>query len=145
MLRLTVQVMLLLAFAAPGFAQQTAAPPPRSTAPAGPTLPLSMDQAVTMALETNLGLKADRLNVGVATESLSAARAAFRPLLQGNFGRNTTNQPPSSFTDLGATVVANGSMNVSATLSQNVAFYGGTYSVLWAGNRGTTTANLSAF
>jgi outer membrane protein len=144
MLRLTAKVMLLLAFAAPGFAQQTA-PPPKSTAPAGPTLPLSMDQAVTMALETNLGLKADRLNVGVATESLSAARAAFRPLLQGNFGRNTTNQPPSSFTDLGATVVANGSMNVSATLSQNVAFYGGTYSVLWAGNRGTTTANLSAF
>ena len=34
---------------------------PAATAPQGPVLPLSMSQAEAMALESNLGLKADRL------------------------------------------------------------------------------------
>ena len=66
-------VLLFLAAAVPAAAQQAAPPAP------GATLQLSMDQAVTMALETNLGLKADRLGVNVASENVAVARSVFRP------------------------------------------------------------------
>jgi hypothetical protein len=52
--------------AVPAAAQQTAAPP-------GPVLPLSMSQAEAMALESNLGLRADRLAPDIASENLAAA------------------------------------------------------------------------
>jgi len=48
-------------------------------------LPLSMQQAVAMALEANLGLKAERLNVDVADESIAAARSAYLPRLTGGY------------------------------------------------------------
>jgi hypothetical protein len=54
-----VAVWSLLVMVPAAQAQQPA--PPAQTA--APTLQLSMTQAVTMALETNLGLKADRIDV----------------------------------------------------------------------------------
>ena len=44
---------------------------------AGQALPLTMEQAVTMALEANLGLKAERLNLDIASHSVALARSAF--------------------------------------------------------------------
>ena len=55
-------------------AQQTQAPPaPQSTvlAPQGPNLPLSMDEAVRMAMEANLGLKVQRMQVDIASQSIA--------------------------------------------------------------------------
>src|SRR5437773_2638332 len=93
----------LLAFVPAAHAQQ---PVPPAQAPV--TLQLSMDQAVAMALETNLGLKADRLDVGIAAQSVAGARAAFRPQLRTTFSRNTSDQLPSSFVE-GNAVVSSGS------------------------------------
>ena len=73
----------LLSVMVPAAQAQQPAPLAQQAPPAPPgaaTLQLSMTQAVTMALETNLGLKADRLDVGIAAENVAGARAAFRPL-----------------------------------------------------------------
>jgi outer membrane protein TolC len=146
MLRSVLVLMLLLTAAARAAAQQVPPMPPAPGAPvSGPIVQLSMDQAVTMALETNLGLKADRLNVDVASENVAAARAAFRPLLRSSFSRNTSDQVPQSFIEGNASVVTSGSTTVSSTLLQNLAWYGGGYSIAWSGNRNTTTADLSQF
>jgi outer membrane protein TolC len=165
MSRLFIAFMLVLALGAPALAQQplrltrtTALPSGQQPAnpqpagrqsanqqPSGPTLSLSMDEAVTMALETNLGLKADRLGVGVAAENVANARSAFRPHLQGSFNNNASDQPPANFTDLSATLISAGSQTVTSTFFQNVNFYGGSYSATWAGSRSTTTANLATF
>jgi outer membrane protein TolC len=116
-------------------------------APAAPSpalLQLSMEQAITMALETNLGLKAERLDVAIASESVAAARSAFRPILRSTFSRNTSDRVPASFAE-GNSVVSSGATSVGSTVSQNLAWYGGGYSVNWQGNRNTTTAALAPF
>jgi outer membrane protein TolC len=139
--------LIVLAAAGPAAAQQPA-PAPRpaaEAAAAGATLQLSMDQAVTMALETNLGLKADRLSTGIAAENVSAARAVFRPQLRSSFSRNTSDSLPASFTDANIAVVASGNTAVSSGIVQNLAWYGGGYSLSWNGTRATTTSNLSTF
>jgi len=112
--------------------------------PSAPTLELSMEQAVTMSLETNLGLKADRLEVAVASENVAIAQGAFRPLLRSTFQRNTADRLPQSFVE-GNAVVSSGTTTVGSTVSQNLSWYGGAYSVNWQANRGTTTAALNPF
>jgi outer membrane protein TolC len=138
-------LILILAGAGSAAAQQPAPPAARPAEAAGPALQLSMAQAVTMALETNLGLKADRLGPGIAAENVAAARAVFRPQLRSSLSRNTTDSLPGSFTDANIAVVSSGYTAVSSGIVQNLAWYGGGYSVSWTGTRNTTTSNLSTF
>ena len=77
---------------------QAQAPPPAQPARSGNTLPLSMEQAVALGLEWNLGLKAERLEIDIAAEGIAGARAAFKPLLQSSFGRTSSVTVPGSFT-----------------------------------------------
>jgi outer membrane protein TolC len=118
-------------------------PAPSAPAPAGPTLQLSMDQAVAMALETNLGLKRDRLDLDLASQNIVGARAAFKPTLTSGLTRQTTLSQPQSFTETNATSTA--SIGVSSTWRQFLPWYGGNYSVSWGGSRGTTTTTLPNF
>ena len=97
-----------------------------------------------MALETNLGLKADRLGLSVADEDVAVARAAFRPSIRSTFQRATSDQLPNSFLETTG-VVSTGSTAVTSSIFQNLPRFGGGYSVQWAGNRSTTTANFSSF
>ena len=143
MSKIALCLAVVVASSAPSLAQQAA--PAAASQPSGPTLQLSMDQAVTMALETNLGLKADRLGVDVASEDVAGARSAFRPLLRSSFSRNTSDQVPSDFTQGAASVISSGSTSFSSTFAQNLAWFGGGYSVTWSGSRNTTTADLSSF
>jgi outer membrane protein len=144
MLKVFTSVLLILAASVPTGAQQPT-PPAGPGEAAGATLQLSMEQAVTMALETNLGLKADRLSPGIAAENVAAARAVFRPQLRSSVSRNTTDSLPASFTDANISVVSSGSTSVSSGIVQNLAWYGGGYSLTWSGTRNTTTSNLSTF
>jgi outer membrane protein TolC len=143
--RLFLLVFSTLSISVPAMAQQAAArqatPPPAT----GAVLQLSMDQAVTMALETNLGLKADRLDPAVADENIAAARAAYRPQVRSTFIQSTSEQLPSNFTELNVSVVSTGLTSFSSSLGQNLPRYGGNYSLTWSGARNTTTANLSPF
>jgi hypothetical protein len=51
-------------------------PPSRADAAGacGPGVQISMEQAVSMALETNLGLKSNKLNLGIASQNIASAR-----------------------------------------------------------------------
>src|SRR5262245_2211910 len=91
-------LLVLCAISAPAAAQQPA-PAARPAGGGTTTLQLSMDQAVTMALETNLGLKADRLGVNIASENVALARSAFRPVIRSSFSRTTSDQLPSNLGD----------------------------------------------
>jgi HAE1 family hydrophobic/amphiphilic exporter-1 len=121
-----------------GSAQAPAAPQP------GPTLPLSMDQAVRMAMEASLGLKGERLNLGIADEAIAGARAAFLPLFTTGFSRTTSEQVPQNFTE-GATDISSRSFGVGATLRQALRWYGADYSIDWTGSRSSTVGGTSAF
>lgn len=130
---------------APLAAQQIATPSAQSAPqPTGPTLALSMDQAVAMALETSLGLKAERLNVNIADEGIASARSAFLPTLSSGFSRTTRVQVPQNFTE-GSADISSQSVGVGGTLSQALPWYGARYFVDWNGSRASTVGGNSSF
>lgn len=127
---------------------QQQAPPARlegqvQSAPASTgakVLQLSMAEAVTMAMESNLGLKSQRLNVDVAAQNIVSAHAAFLPQLRSNFSRQVTDRPASSFTDVSAGTISSNNLNVGVALNQQLPWYGGSYSVNFGNGRSATSA-----
>lgn len=114
-------------------------------APASQAMQISMEQAVSMALETNLGLKSNKLNLGIASQNIASARSAFGPQLTGSFSRNMKDEAPSDFTNASSLIVSSSFVSAGALLQQNVPWHGGRYSVQWGGSRSTTSADLSPF
>ena len=113
-------------------------------AQSGEALPLSIDQAVAMALEHNLGLKSERLNLDIASESIALSKTAFLPSISGTLGRQRSRYQPSDFTqgteDISTTGVTGG-----LTFAQNLPGYAGSYQVSWSGNRFEQIGGYSSF
>lgn len=128
----TLTFAVLVIHPKPGHAQQTSA---AVTVAQGPTLSLSMQQAITMALETNLGLKSERLNVDVAAQDIVAARSAFLPILQSNWSRQTVESPSFKLADGTTVVPSSATMRANGTLGQALPWFGSNYSVSWSGQR----------
>ena len=105
---------------------------------------LSMDEALTMALQTNLGLENERLNLSVADEGIASARALFLPQLSSSFGRTTSESVPLDFTQ-GSSTISSENVNVSGAVSQALPFYGGGYSVVWSASRNEQAGGFSSF
>lgn len=124
------------------FAQQAPVAP---QGPAGPVLPLSMSQAETMALESNLGLKADRLAPDIASENLAGARAAFIPSLSSAFSRGSTERASTNVFEGSASSVTNKTVSVSTTISQLLPWYGGGVQLRWNAGRNESTEAFSRF
>lgn len=129
-------------------AQQTAVPPPAAQqaapAPTGPALPLSMNDAVAMALEFNLGLKADRLDLDIATNGIAGARAGYLPTFISSLGRSTSKSVPGDFTQGSSDITSQG-VTGSGTFSQALRWFGSDYSVRWSGSRRTSVGGFSSF
>ena len=127
-----------------GQAQASAPAPQTTTAAQGPSLPLTMRQAVEMALDANLDIKAERLNPDVAAHSVAIAKSAFLPQVDGTLRKSSQTSQPSDFTQ-GRSDISTGGVSVSGTVRQNVAFYGGAYSATWLGSRGTQSGGFPSF
>ena len=117
---------------------------PVTTGAQGPNLPLSMDQAVQMALEANLGLKAQRLDVDVAAHSIAIARASFLPQVSSTIRNRNAKSLPQDFTQ-GSSDISSNSVTVNGSVSQVLPWYGGSYSASWQGSRSTQSGGFSAF
>lgn len=142
---LVMAVMTLLAVT-PARAQTPPAPPASGQAAASPgqTLQLTMDQAVTMGLEFNLGLKTERLNQDIASQSIVLAHSAFLPQVSSAFSNRSAKSLPSDFTQ-GSSDITSAGLNVTANVAQQLRFHGGSYSLSWNGNRSTQTGGVSSF
>jgi outer membrane protein TolC len=97
-----------------------------------------------MALDANLDIKAGRLNPDVAAHSVAIAKSAFLPQVQSTLRKNSQVSQPSDFTQ-GRSDISTGGVSVSGSVAQNVAFYGGSYSVTWLGSRGTQSGGFPSF
>jgi outer membrane protein len=113
--------------------------PPAPAPPQGPSLQLTMDQAVTMGLESNLGLKAEKLNVDIAAQNIAISRGAFVPVTGYTLSRNTQQGQPQRFADGTQSVSSSNSIGGGAFVTQNLPWLGGQYTVNWSSNRGTST------
>lgn len=109
------------------------------------TLPLAIDQAVSMALEFNLGLKAERLNLDAASESIALAKSAFLPQLSGSLGRQRSKFLPTDFTQGTTSDISSTGVTGSAAVGQNLPGYAGNYVVSWSGSRFDQIGGLSSF
>ncbi|HUL73627.1 MAG TPA: TolC family protein [Vicinamibacterales bacterium] len=128
---------------APMFLGQ-AAPQSAPQGPAAKTLQISIDDAVTMALETSLGLKSERLNLDITAQGIAGAQAAFIPNLSGLFNGNTQQRQPTDFTQGNANISSH-NLSGQAALDQNLPWYGERYHVSWGASRATQAGGIATF
>ena len=123
----------------------TAAASAQQAPPASPVLPLSMAQAEAMALESNLGLKADRLGPDIASENLASARSAFIPALSSSFSRSSAERASTNVFEGSASSVTNKALSMSSTVSQQLPWFGAAFQVRWNAGRTESTEAFSRF
>jgi len=144
--RLSVAGLAVLTAIVPVSAQQPQATTPAAAqAATGPTLTLTMDQAVQMALDTSLGLKSERINVDIASQSIIGAKAAFLPALSGSLSRNNAESQPVLNPDGTRSVPTSNQINGSTTVGQQLSFLGAQYSATWSSNRRATGGGGGSF
>ena len=116
------------------------APPAPQPVVTGPSRQLTIDEAVTLALEQNLTVQVERLNPQVRDLDVAQARTAWTPVVGASaFGR-TQDAPPSSFLSGGTDVITTQNAGTELNLSQLLP-WGTNYSVAWDSGR-TTTNNI---
>ncbi len=107
--------------------------------------PLSMDEAVRMALENNLGIQQDRLTPEIQNYAVAQARAAYTPAVFTSINRGGAAAPPNDFLSIGVPVVTSTSLVSTAGVQQNLKVGGGNYTLGWDGSRGTSDAPRTPF
>ncbi len=139
-----VLAVWLVAGVGPAFAQNAAGPPPAAGQPVAapstaPQFQLTADEAVRMALENNLGIRAERLSPQVQALILSQTRASFAPTLISNFVKNSSTTPPEDFLTGSDTALTSAGLRTNGGLQQLLKWGGGRYQVTLDGARNTTT------
>ncbi len=156
---LVVTMLMTLALAgldpAGGHAQAPAgplaAPTPAAVAPAGgvilpraplqpsrPARRLSVDEAVTLALEQNLDLRVERINPLIQDTFVAEARSAYAPTLSTTLTGDDRDRPAGSIFD-GGDVVTDRFLRDNVDVAQQVPWKGGRYTALWQGQRSSST------
>lgn len=108
--------------------------PPLASAAQETTIDLTMDGAVKMALEANLGLQSSRLNLDSADQAVASARAAFVPQVGTTLSRSSQVSVPNDFTQ-GANDITSRGLTVNSSFSQVLPHLGTNYGVSWNNNR----------
>jgi outer membrane protein len=133
--------------------EQNSAPAPAPSAPVtvgqpipagGPQLQLTADEAVRMALENNLGIRAERLSPQVQALILNQTRANFAPTFISSISKNSSTTPPEDFLT-GAGTLTNDGLRTNGGLQQLLRWGGGSYQVTLDGARNTTSNAFSVY
>ncbi len=111
-------------------------------APATP-LSLSIDAAVTLALENNLDLKTDRLDPQIGDTRVAAASGLFKPTVSSTVNRNNQLQPPSSL--LFPTSTQTDVVTTNVGLNQRLPWFGTSYTVAWDTSHTDSNSFLNSF
>jgi outer membrane protein TolC len=115
----------------------------QTTPPSPAPLHLTVDQAVTMALDQNLELSAARLDPQISDTRVAAAVSAFRPVFSSSIQRNNQLQPPSSF--LIPTATRTDLVTSTMGLSQRLRWLGTSYSVSWDASHTDSNSFLNSY
>jgi outer membrane protein TolC len=148
--RAALAVAMLVGAAPVSFAQQTppAAPPAPAASqtlePTGPIRPLSIDEAVQLALQQNLGIQVERLNPALQDYSIAQALANYTPVFGGGVNYRHQDQPPSSFLSGAATTITSTNFGGNAQVAEF--FPWGTNAVVsWDSSRFTSNNIFNSF
>lgn len=136
-------VVLALGVAAPLAAQPVIFPAASlpDQASGGPVRQLSVNEAVQLALENNLGLRAQRLEPQLADESIVQIRTSWTPVLTSTFTNANTTNPVGSFLSGARDKLTGDDVRANVGASQQLP-WGASYTVRWDNAR---TKNNSLF
>jgi outer membrane protein len=109
------------------------------------TLRISSEDAVRMALENNLGIRAEQLNPQIETYAVAQARAVFGPGLFSQSSTRSSSTPPGNFLTGSASTQSNDSISTTAGLQQLLPWGGSRYSIGWDASKLTTSDASSRF
>jgi outer membrane protein TolC len=106
-------------------------------------LRLTVDDAVTMALDQNVDLAAVRFDPQIGDTRVAAAAGAFKPSLTTSVQQNNQLQPPSSF--LIPTPTRTDVTTSSAGMTQRTPWFGTSYSLSWNAAQTNSNSFLNSF
>jgi outer membrane protein len=123
-------------------AEQTG-PSPVQVPGEGPTVALTLDDAVKFALERNLDIAVQRLNPQLQDIAVATARTFYGPSLTSQLGQNHNINAPTSQLQLsqGGGGVTNQTFTYNAGLTKNFTFGGGTAAATLNNSRQATNSN----
>ncbi len=114
-------------------------------APGTTMVPLTLEQAMDIALEKNLALRAARLAPQMADYQLASARAAFLPQLTGTYTYNDATQLTNDIIDQGVSSFNNRAQQFNSGASLQTPWYGGRANLSFNNNRAVTTNPRTIF
>jgi outer membrane protein TolC len=112
--------------------------------PAAPTKALSLDEAVQLALENNLGLKVQRITPQVQDVSITLSKAAWVPTLGGSLTTSKRNSPVNSFFSGADDKLVNDNISSEVSAQQLLPWGGGRYTVSWDSSRSKSNSVFSS-
>jgi len=115
-----------------------------SVAVPGSEMQLTADEAVKMALENNLGIRAERLNPQVQALAIAQTRGSYAPVVFTNSTKNSNSNPPQNFL-AGDNFVTNAGFRSNAGVAQLLKWGGGSYQASIDGSRNTTSDPTDPF
>jgi outer membrane protein TolC len=109
----------------------------------GPTLSLTLDDAVRFALERNLDIAVQRLNPQLQDIAVASARTFYSPTVTSTLGQNLTQNAPTSQLQLaqGGGGVTNRTFTYNGGLTKNFSYYGGVFAATFNNSRQATNSN----
>ena len=110
----------------------------------GPSIDLTLDDAIARALERNLDLAVQRLTPQVFDLNLAQQLSAYRPTLDSNLSSSSRTNPSSTQLDGGESVISD-TATFNGGLTQRVQWGGGSYILNFNNNRNATTNTFSSF
>ncbi len=110
----------------------------------GPVRRLSVDEAVRLALEQNLGIRIQRIDPQIQDLGIAQAKSFWAPNLSSSLSRNSQTQQSTSALSGGTTSIANGTFSTGLGINQSLP-WGGQYSATWNNSRFTTTNLFSSY
>jgi HAE1 family hydrophobic/amphiphilic exporter-1 len=117
--------------------------PPSASAQTPPSLPITVDDAVRMALDQNVDLAAERISPQVSQTQVEFAQGVFKPVFTSNLQQNHQLQPPSSFLIPSAT--RNDVFSSSVGFQQRLSKWGTSYNVAWDTSRTSSDSFLTSY
>lgn len=128
--------------------EQNPAPVPQPAQAAvspGAEIQISSDEAVRMAIENNLGIRAGRLSPQLQALALSQTRASYVPNLISTFSKSSGTSPPEDFLTGSSNVLTSGGLRTNGGVQQLLKWGGGRYQLTLDGARNTTSNKSSVY
>ncbi len=140
--RCSLMIVTMALAAVPAHAQS--APGLAQPATGGDVRRLSVDDAVRLALEQNLGIQVAQLNPQIQDLAIAQTRAAWAPSFSTTISNSSTDNPVTNTFAGGQDKVTDSRFDTSVGFSQLLPT-GGDYSISWNSARSTTTNFFNNF